>query len=117
MLGDDHAPRLPAVAQQGPTHGESRGGAGHADHDRVAERAGIAASFTGKGLGIGDPVCAIQGKGAQVERPIVMGHASPGTMRPRTEPVGELVKERQARIEVIAARADREHSEARPRYA
>ena len=117
MLGDDHAPRLPALAQPRTSRREGRRGAGHPHHDRVAQRAGIAAPFTGKRLGIRDPMSAIEGKGAQVERPIVMGNAPPSTMWPRTDPVSELVKQCQARIELIGAGTDGEHAEGGPRHA
>ena len=46
-----------------------------------------------------------------------MGHALPGAMWPGTDPVGELVKERQARIELIGARTDGENPEGGPRHA
>lgn len=106
VLRDEHAnrPARPGALSQGDAAFAPRGiGAGHAQGPRVAERAGIAATLASQGFSGGDSVTLVQPKGHGVERRIMVGNTASAAPDPGSNPVGELMQQRQALVDRVTA--------------
>ena len=113
VLGDEHpwsASQPRPFPDRVATGSPGRLRTGDAECSRVAQRARVAPAFALERLGIRDAVGAIQLEGDRVEVQAVMGDATATAARLRSEPVRQLVQEREPLVELIGSRGHRYRS-------
>ena len=91
--------------------------AGDAQGPGVAQRAGVAATLTSQGLSVRNAVEPVQAEGGHVEARVVMQDPAPTPPGQRAQPVGELMEEGEALVELIGSSRDRDASARVPRDA
>lgn len=109
MVGHENAPSSPGpLALGGAVRCQLRCRAGNAERYRVAKRAAIATGFEAQGIGLRDAVPAVERERGRVEGSSVVDRSPAPTPRLRTDPVGQLVEQREPLIQRVAAGADRD---------
>lgn len=110
MLGDEDAP-TPArtIAHRGPMRRKGRGSSRNAERDRMRQCAPVACRLESQRIRIGQAVASIQ-----LERDFVevaaMVDATPPAARHRRQPVRQLVEQREALVELVTSRPNRDQA-------
>lgn len=118
MLWHEHTPRSAPRTQRRAMLSDCRGSAGHAEPNRLAKAPRVAQRFQPQRLRGRDAMGRVERKGIGPEASVMVSDATPTLSNRRwTDPVRELVEEREAGIGFVAAGDDGDARRSVPRHA